>query len=102
MPTEFVKAIYKKNNEEDVLCFQQNTLVNGQPSVKRSLVIHNNLEFAAFSNHIRVNDSHFKDVCIAIRNKKGNIITQVDEVVNILAVLLTIIRLSRKKIWSRR
>ena len=78
IPTEFVETTYKKNNDKDVLCFQQNTLVDGKPSVKHSLVIHNNLEFEAFSNHIRVNDTHFKDVCIAIRNKKGYIITQVN------------------------
>ena len=93
IPSVFTQSCHVLKTEADsyeVLCFQQNSFRENGPFVERSLVIEESLKFKAYFDGTLVNNKHFNDVCFTIRNKKDPAITQVDEVCNILALLLTI------------
>ena len=93
IPSVFTQSCHVLKTEADsyeVLCFQQNSFRENGPFVERSLVIEVSLKFKAYFDGTLVNNKHFNDVCFTIRNKKDPAITQVDEVCNIMALLLTI------------
>ena len=93
IPSVFTQSCHVLKTEADsyeVLRFQQNSFRENGPFEERSLVIEESLKFKAYFDGTLVNNKHFNDVCFTIRNKKDPAITQVDEVCNILALLLTI------------
>ena len=93
IPREFSQYSYKckgENNCDEVLCFQQNVFDMGRPRNQCCLVVHESLRFECFIVSIHLPYKRFKYLCTASRYKEEATIRKVDEVVNILATLLTI------------
>ena len=93
IPSEFSQYSYDckgENNCEEVLCFQQNVFDMGRPHIQCYLRVHQTLRFICYINSIYVSYEHFKHLCTALRYKEEATIRKVDEVVNVLATLLTI------------
>lgn len=86
LPGNYHLVMYKEN-DNDIMCFQQVDLVGGQPQVITSLVIQPDLTFKAYKEGKPVNKKNFTNVVTRLRTHHLPLITKVDEVPNILAIL---------------
>jgi hypothetical protein len=86
LPSNYQQVMYKEK-DDDIMCFQQVSLVGGQPQVRNSLVVRPDLTFKAYKEGKPVNNNTFSNVVIKLRVNHLPLITKVDEVPNILAIL---------------